>query len=68
MTGWNNNLHPYNSLYCLLSLLPPHTVQSSDEEVLAELVFVAQEGTLLQRDRHGGPVFGTFTAGQPDAI
>lgn len=31
-------------------------------------MFVTQEGALLQRDRHGGPVFGTFTAGKPDAV
>lgn len=32
---------------CEGSVLPPHAVQSSDEEILAELVFVTQEGALL---------------------
>lgn len=46
----------------------PHAVQGAYEVVLAELVLVAEEGTLLQGHRHGRPVFGTFTAGEPDAI
>lgn len=52
----------------MLEDLPAHTVQRSDEIVLMELVLVPQQGTLLQRHRHGRPVFGTFTAGEADAI
>lgn len=48
--------------------LPAHAVQCPDEIVLMELVLVPQQGTLLQRHRHGRPVFGTFTAGEADAI
>lgn len=30
-----------------VSVSPAHAVQSADEEILAELVFISQEGTLL---------------------
>lgn len=48
--------------------LPAHAVQRPDKIVLMELVLVPQQGTLLQRHRHGRPVFGTFAAGETDAI
>lgn len=48
--------------------LPAHAVQRPDKRVLMELVLVPQQGTLLQRHRHGRPVFGTFAAGEADAI
>lgn len=48
--------------------LPAHAVQGPDKVVFMELVLVPQQGTLLQRHRHGRPVFGTFAAGEADAI
>lgn len=45
-----------------------HTVQGPDEEVFVQLVLVPQDGALLQRHWHGGPVFGAFTAGEADAV
>lgn len=48
--------------------LPAHAVQCPDKIVLMELVLVPQQSTLLQRHRHGRSVFGTFTAGEADAI
>lgn len=48
--------------------LPPHAVQGSCEVILVELVLVSQQGTLLQGYRHRRPVFGTFTAGEPDPV
>lgn len=48
--------------------LPPHAVQGSYEVILVELVLVSQQGTLLQGYRHRRPVFGTFTAGEPDPV
>lgn len=50
------------------SLSPPHAVQGSYEVILVELVLVSQQGTLLQGYRHRRPVFGTFTAGEPDPV
>lgn len=49
-------------------VLPAHAVQGLCEDLRRHAVLVLQDQALLQRDRHGRPVFGAFTAGETDAV
>lgn len=53
---------------CTEPHLPPHAIQCPNEEVFVQLVLVPQDGALLQRHRHGCPVFGTFAAGEAHSV
>lgn len=53
---------------CTEPHLPPHAIQRPNKEVFVQLVLVPQDGALLQRHRHGCPVFGTFAAGEAHSV
>lgn len=48
--------------------LPAHAVQGLREDLGRHAMLVLQDQALLQGHRHGGTVFGAFTAGETNPI
>ena len=48
--------------------LPAHAVEGLREDLRRHAVLVLQDQALLQRDRHGRPVFGAFAAGETNTV
>lgn len=75
--SFDRNRHHCSSAVCMVphlgirdtvNLLPPHTLQSLGEDLWGHSMFMLQDQTLLQGDRHGSPILGTFTACKPNTI
>lgn len=75
--SFDRNRHHCSSAVCTVphlgirdtvNLLPPHTLQSLGEDLWGHSMFMLQDQTLLQGDRHGSPILGTFTARKPNTI
>lgn len=49
-------------------ILPAHAVEGLREDLRRHAVLVLQDQALLQRDGHGGAVFGALAAGEANAV